>query len=311
MLALLGALVFHLVVFHLTAWEVPEGASNQNQQNDPQWVSAIDSSLIEIVDSNGASGEQAWGPRVPGQAREQQVRGPEHVKKGQGAAPSGSSPTEAGNVASSFDRESADAEDARVTDVAEQESAQFLATLRKLYAAQDEQEERPVASGPFDAPEIAREPLLAQGRASSSQVARWAAAAKELGAKGAQEASSGEGGTRARGLEGQDLGGRGAGHANGGSARASHGPLLVSESARCARYFPFNARKSHAEVRLRVDVDEQGHAHGAWVVRSSQKEFSDAAKACARHLLFRPATDERGHAREGRVELTVVFERPS
>lgn len=103
--------------------------------------------------------------------------------------------------------------------------------------------------------------------------------------------------------------GVGQGPATGGIERP-HGPRLVKASAHCSSFFPFDAPYPHADVMLDVEVDEGGHPRGLRVLRSSRPGFSKAAEACARHLLFQPATDAAGHSQRGHATLTLVFDRP-
>jgi outer membrane biosynthesis protein TonB len=88
-------------------------------------------------------------------------------------------------------------------------------------------------------------------------------------------------------------------------------PNLLSRGEPCRGFYPAAADADHGEVRVVVDVESDGLAHGSTVLAEvpSRQGFATAARACVARLRFRPARDAAGGAVPGRAVLALRFDR--
>jgi outer membrane biosynthesis protein TonB len=126
------------------------------------------------------------------------------------------------------------------------------------------------------------------------------------------------GGTGTHGLEGAQLGGRGAEPARAkavGDGLTAAGDLSQSPRLRvqdpCRGFFPASAHDDVANALVRVVVNQQGVATSVSVLSEAPagQGFGSAARSCMLEQRFLPALDKKGRAAATAVNVHVKFSR--
>lgn len=169
------------------------------------------------------------------------------------------------------------------------------------------------AEPPQPAPTSGSEPIAALGSPPEPAtrpaplLARAQAAARLAGAveSGAGAAGAGAGKEQAGGPTGTMGGGTAAGA---GRGRA---PRLLATGDPCRGMFPYEARQDRGTVTVALRVGDTGVPTKARVLAEypSGQGFGGAARACARHLMFEPATNAFGQAVSGQSVVRLRFAR--